>query len=105
MLLFASVLSFSQKGGPLVNASNEVKSIRFYPNPASTTINFEFKDQVEKGTVLQVFNFLGRQVLTIPVSGSRVSVNVTDLIKGVYIFQVRTSNGRILETNKFQVSR
>ena len=105
MLLCASVLSFSQKVTPPVPASNDVKNIRFYPNPASTTINFEFKDQVEKGTILQVFNFLGRQVLTIPVSGSRVSVNVTDLIKGVYIFQLRTSNGRILETNKFQVSR
>ena len=105
MLLSLSVLSFSQKGSPQVGNSSEVKNIRFFPNPASTTINFEFKAQVEKGTILQVFNFLGRQVLTIPVSGSRVSVNVTDLIKGVYIFQVKTSNGRILETNKFQVSR
>jgi hypothetical protein len=105
MLLFTSVISFSQKVTPPVQASTDVKNIYFFPNPDSTTINFEFKDQVEKGTVLQVFNFLGRQVLTIPVSGSRVSVNVTDLIKGVYIFQIRTSNGRILETNKFQVSR
>ena len=105
MLLCCSVFSFSQKGSPQAASPGEVKNIRFYPNPASTTINFEFKDQVEKGTVLQVFNFLGRQVLSIPVSGSRISVNVTDLIKGVYIFQVRTTNGRILETNKFQVSR
>ena len=90
---------------PLESAANEVKSIKFYPNPASTTITFELKEPVERGTVLQVFNFLGRQVLTIPISGNRLSVNVTDLIKGVYIFQLRTSNGRILETNKFQVSR
>lgn len=105
ILLFISVFSYSQKGFPQVNAPGEVKSIRFYPNPASSTINFEFKTTVEKGSVLQVFNFLGRQVLTIPVSGNKVAVNVTDLIKGVYIFQLKTPNGRILETNKFQVSR
>jgi hypothetical protein len=90
---------------PQVSAAGDEKTIRFYPNPASSTINFEFKEQVERGSVLQVYSFLGRLVLSIPVSGNRVTVNVSDLIKGVYVFQLKGANGRIAETNKFQVSR
>ena len=105
LLIFLSVGVFAQKTLPQSSGAPEVKNIRFFPNPASTTINFEFNSPVEKGFSLQIFSFLGRQVLTVPVTGSRISVNVSDLMKGVYIFQVRSANGRILATNKFQVSR
>lgn len=100
-----SASAFSQKALPQLYAADDAKTVRFFPNPASTTITFELKEPAEHGTVLQVFSFLGRQVLSIPVTGNRITVNVTDLIKGVYIFQLRTSNGRVIETNKFQVSR
>ena len=98
-------MAFTQKSLLQVGGAQEVKSVRFFPNPASTTITFEFAEIVEKGYSLQVFSFLGRQVLTVPVTGSRISLNVTDFMKGVYIFQVRNSSGRIVATNKFQVSR
>ena len=104
-LILLSAAAYSQKILPQAAGVQEVKSIRFFPNPASTIVTFEFTEALEKGYSLQVYSFLGRQVLTVPVTGSRISINVTDFIKGVYIFQVRNSNGRIVATNKFQVSR
>jgi hypothetical protein len=103
-LLFVNT-SFSQKSVLQKADNQEVKSIRFFPNPASTTVTFEFNEAIEKGYSLQVYSFLGRQVLTVPVTGTRISINVSDLMKGVYIFQVRNASGRIVATNKFQVSR
>lgn len=79
--------------------------MKFYPNPASTNINFEFKTPVEKGYTLQIFSFLGRSISIIPVSSARVSVHVGDLFKGVYVFQLRDATGHIVASNKFQVSR
>ncbi|CAN5630809.1 hypothetical protein BH10BAC3_BH10BAC3_24350 [soil metagenome] len=105
LLILLSAASFSQKTLPQQVGAQETKSIRFFPNPASTTVTFEFNEAIEKGYSLLVYSFLGRKVLTVPVTGSRISINVTDLMRGVYIFQVRNANGRIVATNKFQVSR
>ena len=98
-------MAFSQKSLLQIGGTQEVKSVRFFPNPASTTITFEFAEIVEKGYSLQIYSFLGRQLVTVPLTASRISINVTDFMKGVYIFQVRNSSGRIVATNKFQVSR
>lgn len=105
VFLMMIMASFSQKSLPQGSAAKEKSNVRFFPNPASTTITFEFNDLVEKGFSLHVYSFLGRQVLIVPVTGQRISVNVLDLIKGIYVFQVRDINGRIVATNKFQVSR
>jgi hypothetical protein len=80
-------------------------SIRFYPNPASTVINFDFGIPIEKGYTLQVFSFLGRNISITPVNSSKVSINVSEYFKGVYVFQLRDADGRIVASNKFQVSR
>lgn len=90
---------------PVNGGFEEKQTIRFYPNPASSTITFEFKEPVERGSMLQVYSFLGRLVLSVAIPGNKITLNITDLIKGVYVFQLRGSNGRVIETGKFQVSR
>jgi hypothetical protein len=95
--------AFAQKD---FGSDGRAKSVvRFYPNPASTTINFEFSNPVEKGAVLQVYSFLGRKVGHLTVSGNRLTVNLTDFVSGIYIFQLRDATGRIVESNKFQVAK
>ena len=79
--------------------------VKFYPNPAINFITFEIKEPVERGTSLQVFSFLGRQVSSLPVNSQRVTLNLTEFFRGVYVFQLRTPSGKVLETNKFQVSK
>lgn len=79
--------------------------VRFYPNPAVNFITFEIKEPVDRGTTIQVYSFLGRKVASVPVNSQKVSVNVSDYFRGVYVFQLRSPNGKIVETNKFQVNR
>jgi len=95
---------FAQKSiGPANNATS--KLVHFFPNPASAFINFEFKQPVEQGSVIQFYSFLGRKMNSQPISGNRVTVNLTEFITGIYIFQVRDASGRLLESNKFQVAK
>ena len=105
LLLSLSATGVAQKSWTEGNAGGTDTAIRFYPNPATTVINFEFKTAVSSGYTLQVFSFLGRKVLTVPVNNSKLSVNISDLNRGIYVFQLRDANGRIVESNKFQVNK
>jgi hypothetical protein len=85
-------------------ATPEQVKVRFYPNPASTVINFEFtKSNPEATYTLQVFNFIGKKVSEIVVSNNKTTVNLDNYFRGVYIFQLRDKTGRIVESGKFQV--
>ncbi len=80
------------------------KQIKFYPNPASSVITFEFnKTGNDASQSLQVYNFMGKKVYDIKNAPSRVSINLEEFYRGIYIFQVRDKNGTISQTGKFQV--
>lgn len=81
------------------------KVLRFYPNPASGVINFEFLKPVQRDLTLQVFNFIGKKVFELNGVSQKTSVPLNDFYRGVYIFQLRDKSGRIVESGKFQVSR
>lgn len=93
----------AQKAPDLPNDNKTL--VKFFPNPAVNYIIFEMKEPVERGTVIQVFSFLGRQIASVPVNAQRVTVNVSEYFRGIYVFQLRAPNGKIIETNKFQVNR
>jgi hypothetical protein len=105
LVLLLTTVGYSQKIPAAVEFAVEKSKVNFFPNPATTTITFQFSIPIEKGYSLQVYSFLGRQVATVPVVNSRVSMNVSELMRGVYVFQLRDNNGRVLASNKFQVSR
>ncbi len=82
--------------------------VKFYPNPAVTQITFDFQNGYEKDKAysFQIFSFIGKKVyeqniLTAP----KTVVNLADFFRGVYIFQIRDKNGKIVESGKFQVAK
>ncbi len=81
------------------------KVVRFYPNPATTIINFEFSKPVQKDYILQVFNFVGKKVFESNAILQKTSVSLTEFYRGIYIFQLRDKTGRIIESGKFQVNK
>ncbi|MFT3700954.1 MAG: T9SS type A sorting domain-containing protein [Agriterribacter sp.] len=81
------------------------KIVKFYPNPATTIITFELQKGKENSYNLQIYNFLGKKVLEIKNTQSSNQVNLNDFDRGVYIFQLRDPNGKIIESGKFQVSK
>ncbi len=81
------------------------KIIKFYPNPATSIINFDFQKDYDKSYNLQIFNFLGKKVYELNNIAPKTVVNLNDFYRGVYIFQLRDRNGKIIDSGKFQVSR
>ncbi|MEO6917326.1 MAG: T9SS type A sorting domain-containing protein [Chitinophagaceae bacterium] len=85
--------------------SEQVKTVRFYPNPAVSKITFSFDAGYDKTSTFQIFNFIGKKVLDLPSVLPTTVVDLTDFYRGVYIFQVRDKSGKVLESGKFQVAR
>jgi len=98
---------FSQEKFLVVNkeAGGVSKIAKFYPNPATTLITFEFQKGKEFSYNLQIYNFLGKKVFEIKNTSATNQVNLNDFDRGVYIFQLRDSKGKIIESGKFQVSK
>lgn len=97
---------FSQEKFPVpVKDDTNAKIVKFYPNPATTNITFEFIKGTPKNHDLQIYDFLGKKVLEIKNPSVINPINLNDFNRGVYIFQLRDSNGKIVEAGKFQVSK
>lgn len=79
--------------------------VKFYPNPATSYIIFEIEKESGKTYSLQIFNFLGKKVKEVTDLNDKTTVNVTDLNRGLYIFQLRDQSGRIVESGRFQVNK
>ncbi len=79
--------------------------VRFYPNPATSFITFDFQKAFESGYSIQVYNFIGKKVHDTKNMAQRTIVNLNEYNRGVYIYQLRDRTGRMIESGKFQVSR
>jgi hypothetical protein len=79
--------------------------VRFYPNPASAQITFDFQHSYERGYSLQVYNFLGRKMIEQSNVSDKTTINLTEFNRGVYIYKLFDKAGRLVETGKFQVSK
>lgn len=106
LLLFSLVTIYSftyQNSFDRVGVDIQPKIVNFYPNPASSFINFEYSKTLEKGYSLQIYNFIGRKVYEAQVSGNKTTVTLDGYFRGIYIFQLRDKSGKIIESGKFQV--
>jgi Secretion system C-terminal sorting domain len=88
-----------------VPTENNTRIIRYYPNPATTQIFFEFTKGSPSGYTFQIYNLLGKKVTEIKNVNNRNQVNLTDFSRGVYLFQLLDRNGKVVESGKFQVSK
>lgn len=85
---------------------DSTKLAHFFPNPATSYINFTFEKTVDKTYSLQVYNFIGRKMNEIRISDSKLTINLDDnYFRGLYIYQLRDQSGRIVESGKFQVNK
>lgn len=79
--------------------------VRVYPNPATSFVYLDLGKAVNKGYSIRVFSFLGRKMYEASNVNQRIPLSVTDYNRGVYIYQLRDRNGRLVESGKFQVSK
>ena len=83
----------------------EAKIVKFYPNPATSVITFDFQNTTDKTYSFQIYNFLGKKVYESPNITPHTIVNLNDFYRGVYIFQIRDKNGKVIDSGRFQVAK
>lgn len=103
LINFVAFTGFSSDVNSVGYTDGKTKITRFYPNPATSFINFEFQTNLEKGHKLQINNFMGSKVIDMPVSGSKITVSLDGYFRGIYCFILSDKSGKIIDSGKFQV--
>ena len=104
LVIFTALTALSQSGPlPVTGGQATTRILKFYPNPAVGSINFEFQTTFDKSYTLLIFNFIGKKVMDLKPSDKKIMIPLTDFYRGVYIFQLRDAKGNIVESGKFQV--
>jgi hypothetical protein len=104
--LFTALTAFSQSGTqPATGGQAYSRIIKFYPNPATSIINFDFQNGYDKNYSFQIFSFVGKKVYELNNVNPKTIVNLNDFYRGIYIFQLRDRNGKVIDSGKFQVSK
>ncbi len=104
ILIITSTLSFSTKATTTLffGDGGVSKVVRFYPNPSSSVINFEFKN-LDKTYNFQVYSFLGKRMIDIAISSEKMTFSLDAYYRGLYIYKVIDKMGNIVDSGKFQV--
>ncbi len=63
-----------------------------YPNPVVNNLNI---DNIENANRIEIYNLVGQKVKEAVVSGSKVTIETSDLTKGVYLVSVINENGAV----------
>jgi len=104
-ILISILQSYTPASPFFGGASVQAKTIKCYPNPAVSFINFEFlNDFVSKDYSLSVYSFTGKKVYEINITSAKATLTFTnEFYRGIYVYQLRDKAGKIIETGKFQV--
>ena len=81
---------------------HEEKEIRvsLSPNPASEELLLSLGNNVKSNTTLSIYNFLGAEILTAPITNTQTNINIRSLPSGVYFINVK-EEGKSLGIKKF----
>ena len=102
-ILLLSLQAKSQDRNPGEGSAPTI--VKFYPNPATSIITFDFQRGYDKSLNLQIYNFIGKKVQEINNVTPKTTVNLNDFYRGIYIFQLKDKNGKVIDSGKFQVSK
>lgn len=102
-ILLIVVAGFAVYGFTPASKAVATTVVKCYPNPATSFTNFEFAKEIDKTYILQVYSFVGKKMLEVPVSQDKIKVTLNDFYRGIYVFQLRDKSGVVVESGKFQV--
>jgi len=102
LLIGINFTSFAQTKNP-AQGEPIAKLIKPYPIPATTVINFDFQYGYDKSFSLQIYNFMGKKIIEYTKMLPRIIVPLDDFYRGIYVYQLRDKEGKIIDSGKFQV--
>jgi hypothetical protein len=105
-ILLIAIQSQGQMSRATPVADVQDRIIKLYPNPATTYITLDLQKDYKQGLTINVYNgVLGKKVFESINVPSKVTIDLNNFNRGVYIYHLIDANGRIIESGKFQVSR
>jgi hypothetical protein len=104
LILFIGInfTSFAQTRNP-AQGDPVAKLIKPYPIPATTAINFEFLYGYDNSFSLQIYNFMGKKINEFNKIPPRMNMSLEEFYRGIYVYQLRDKEGKIIDSGKFQV--
>ena len=107
ILSFILLIAIQSQGQSSRNPVTETtdRIIKLYPNPATAYITFDLQKGYEKGFSIQVYNFLGKKMYETQNVPEKLTIDLNDFNRGMYIYHLIDATGKIIESGKFQVSR
>ncbi len=87
---------------PCLTSLNDIEienGIVVYPNPVSNILTIEMLTYSSEKKYISIYDILGKQVLSESFSSQKHTVNVSELVKGIYVVELRI--GKNLVRKKF----
>jgi hypothetical protein len=105
ILVFIIGLNFTSAAQNKVNTpiDGSPRSIKLYPIPATTVINFDFISGYDRSLSFEIYNFTGKKVYTLKNPPQKIILQLNAFSRGFYYYQLRDKNGRLIETVRFLV--
>jgi hypothetical protein len=79
--------------------------VRLFPNPATTSLQVEWNEQLKPASIVIVNGITGKQMISTSISNAPLRINVSNYVPGIYVFRMFSSTGTYLGGATFQVSK
>ena len=80
--------------------NQEMFEVLVYPNPTETNLTFQLNGNTDEYQ-LEIFDITGRTYKSATLNGSSITINVSELSKGVYLYYLYNKDGSKLSKGKF----
>lgn len=74
----------------LGNEEFKLSDLNFYPNPVKDILNINYRNNINNITV---YNLLGQELISKPVSSNNVNIDLSNLTNGSYLVKIVSENG------------
>ena len=105
ILFFTVLATLPSFGQDVVSVESQQRILKSYPNPAVSFIKFDFQKEYKKGYSIQIINFIGKQQQDIKNINNSTTLDLSNFTRGLYIYQLKDINGKVVESGKFQVRK
>ncbi|CAN5542762.1 hypothetical protein BH11BAC1_BH11BAC1_10270 [soil metagenome] len=99
-----SGISVFNEDGVVLNIPGQENSqelnLRFYPNPATNSINLDLSNPIGKGMVLTIVDVIGNELQEFEITNNSTKIDVSKLESAVY-FGLVTSEAGLISKGKF----
>ena len=80
-------------GNPVMPGAGDAAALDVYPNPARDVVTVKWQDGVREGSLLGVYDQLGRRLMLVRVTGTTLSLDLSKLSGGIYYIRLEGGKG------------